>query len=487
MDHPDSLTTKSAFVTAGRFVNSVSRLLVGLSVARIFGENVAANGQFQTVWLLFNTFFPIFLFGIPQSIYYFYPRTDHEGRGEFVRQTLVLLQVLGAVFFLFLFFISPLAARLYGSMELIPHFRWFAVYGFAMVAAGMFDMLFVVMNRHRWQAMVMAVEAVLFFCAVVVPLLVGADLIIVFKAVTGLALLKWAFVLLALKSEIREFRLRWGLPQWSKVRAQLAYAVPLGLTTAAGYLSMYLDKNIVRSFFESDTYAIYVYGAMEVPFVAIVLSAVGTVLVPEISRMHHEGHAEGIAGVWQRSIRKTGLLLLPVWVFLMIWATELYVLAYGAPYRESATIFRIFLLKLPLRITAYSMILSVIGFPKLVFRIALVEICVNTALSLVLVRLVGMSGPAIATVASTYVEVFMFVRAIQGKLGVRVGRIFPFAHLFKVLGLSLVGGLASIAAYAVPAPTWMQLVLGTAIFGGVCGFLFWRSGDIALMFNLRRL
>ena len=484
MPHSDSLTKKSAFVTSGRFVNAGMRFLVNLTVARIFAERVALNGEYQQVWLLFNTFFPIFLFGIPQSIYYFYPRSDYDQRGAFVRQSLLLLQILGGVFFVFLFCMAPYAGKLYGTPQLIPHFRWFAVYGFAMVAAGFFDTLFIVMNRHRWQAAVMASEAVLFFCATVVPIYLGAALITVFKCVTALALVKWVFVLGVLASEKREFRLGWTLPQWEKIKTQLAYAAPLGLTAAVGYLSIYLDKNIISGYFGSATYAIYVYGAMEVPFVAMVLSAINNVLVPEISRMHHEGQVQKISRVWQRAISKTSLLLLPMWIFLMIWAVELYVSIYGAPYRASSLIFRIYLLKLPLRITAYNMVLSVIGYPNLVFRIALIEMGINTALSLTFVRWWGMPGPAIATVIATYVQVIVLTRVIRTKLSLRVRDIFPWRHLMKVLSLSLFAGAVSLIAYVAPVAYWAQLILGGALFGVTCLVLFWRSGDIALLFNL---
>ena len=483
----DSLTKKSAFVTSGRFVNAGMRFLVNLTIARIFADQVALNGAYQQVWLLFNTFFPIFLFGIPQSIYYFYPRSDYTERGAFVRQSLFLLQILGGVFFLFLFGLAPYAAKLYEVPHLIPHFRWFAVYGFAMVAAGFFDTLFIVMNRHRWQAAVMASEAVLFFCATVVPIYLGAALITVFQCVTALALVKWVFVLGVLAAEKRAFRLRWTRPQWEQIKAQLMYAAPLGLTAAAGYLSIYLDKNIISGYFDSGAYAVYVYGAMEVPFVAMVLSAINNVLVPEISRMHHEGKEQGISAIWKRAISKTSLLLFPMWVFLMIWAVELYVLAYGEPYRASSLIFRIYLLKLPLRITAYNMVLSVIGYPNLVFRIALAEMAINAALSLTFVRWWGMPGPAIATVIATYLQVMVLTRVIRTKLSLRVRDIFPWGHLFKVLSLSLIAGAVSLIAYVAPVAYWAQLILGGALFGVTCLVLFWRSGDIALLFNLTTL
>jgi len=450
-------------------------------------DQVALNGDYQTVWLPFNTCFLIFLFGIPQSIYYFYPRSDYNQRGAFVRHTVILLHILGVLFFIFLFFIAPYAGKLYKAPHLVSHFRWFAVYGFAMVSAGFFDTLFIVMNRHRWQAVVMASEALLFFCVTVIPIVLGAGLITVFKCVTGLALVKWAFVLGVLATERREFRLTWALPQWEKIKAQLVYAAPLGLTAAAGYLSIYLDKNIIRGYFESDTYAIYFLGAMEFPLVAIVLSAINNVLVPEISRMHHEGQVQGIPGIWQRAIKKTSLLVLPLWVFLMIWAIEGYVLFYGEPYRASSLIFRIYLLKLPLRITAYNMILSVIGYPNLVFRIALMEMGINAVLSLTFIRWWGMPGPAIATVIATYFQVVLLTRTIRMKLGLRVRDIFPWRHLLKVLMLGLLAGGISLIAYTVPVVYWIQLIIGGALFGIACLVLFWRSGDIALLLNLRRL
>ncbi|MFH1005881.1 MAG: oligosaccharide flippase family protein [Candidatus Latescibacterota bacterium] len=487
MPQSDSLTKKSGYVTAGRFVNAGMRFLVNVMIARIFANRMALTGDYQTVWLLFNTFFPIFLFGIPQSVYYFYPRFGHDQRGAFVWQSLLLLQILGGIFFVFLFCLAPYAAKLYAVPHLVTSFRWFAGYGFAMVAAGIFDTLFIVMNRHRWQAGVMAVESVLFFFVTVVPIHLGASLITVFQCVTTLALIKWVFVAGVLAAERREFRLSFQWPQWGSVKAQLGYALPLGLTTAVGYLSINLDKNIISGYFDSGTYAIYVYGAMEVPFVAMVLGAINNVLVPEISRMSHEGQAHKISRVWQRAISKASLLLLPMWIFLMIWAVELYVLMYGEPYRASALIFRIYLLKLPLRITTYSMILSVIGYPNLVFRVALMELGINAVLSLTLLRYLGLPGPAIATVIAAYIQVTVMTRVIRSKLSLRARDIFPWQHLMKVLAVSLFAGAVSLIAYAVPyAVYWIQLITGGTLFGVSCLVVFWYRGYIALLLNLER-
>jgi hypothetical protein len=78
----------------------------------------------------------------------------------------------------------------------------------------------------------------------------------------------------------------------------------------------------------------------------------------------------------------------------------------------------------------------------------------------------------------------VLTRVIRTKLSLRVRDIFPWRHLFKVLSLSLVAGAVSLIAYVAPVAYWAQLILGGALFGVTSLVLFWRSGDIALLFNL---
>ena len=166
-------------------------------------------------------------FAIPSTIYYFYPRYERDSRATFLSQSISLLFVLGLLYALFLTLVVPHAAVFYNCPPMIGHYRWFALYAFAMVAGAFVEPVFIVLKRVRILALFTLAEAALFVLCAVVPILLGnfpdlpqwlpeipsgsASLRFAFIMVTLLALVRLicAHVMLALVNREAAWRLRW--------------------------------------------------------------------------------------------------------------------------------------------------------------------------------------------------------------------------------------------------------------------------------------
>ena len=129
-----------------------------------------------------------------------------------------------------------------------------------------------------------------------------------------------------------------------------------------GAFSRQIDKLIISGYFTSREYAIYANGAMELPLARILNAAVMSVLMPELVVLYNRGEYQKMLALWHRSIRKVSLIILPVMVFLFIFAREFLVLLYSEKYLESAGIFQIYLLTLPIRVTTFGSVLLAAGF-----------------------------------------------------------------------------------------------------------------------------
>ncbi|MCB1048441.1 MAG: oligosaccharide flippase family protein [Calditrichaeota bacterium] len=425
-----SLARNSMLLVVGRSVASLARLVVNLLVARHFGEALQLTAEYQKIWLYFNTLFQVFLFGIPASMYYFHPRLEGEERRSFVNQSHTILFLLGGVFALCLFALAPVAARFYGVPNLPLYYSWFAFYGWTMVASSQLEAALNLAGRFQLLAALLIGEALLFSVAVLAPLKAGLDLHGTVIAITVLGCLRFLALHVLLTKRAPELAWsRWRLPLAATGR-QLAWTLPITMTTLVAYLAAFLDKNIVATWFkEGGVYAVYQIGAMEVPFVSVLVGSVTAVMLPRLSRLQHEGKTGEICDLLARSVEGLAWIVFPLFTLLMVVADLVFVALLGESYRASAVPFRLYLLLFPLRIMFYGQILNTLGKARWVFWSALGDLALNAALSLYLVRVIGMPGPALATVLATFVEIGMFLWLLKATLGEPLGRIFRWQGL----------------------------------------------------------
>lgn len=425
-----SMIRNSMLLMFGRSMASLARMVVNLLVARHFGEALGLTAEYQKLWLYFNTVFQFFLFGIPASLYYFHPRQQPEEQRAFLDQSHTVLFLLGALFALFLWGVAPAAGRFYGVADLPRYYTWFAVYGWLMVASSQLEAVLNLAGRFRLLAGLLTGEALLFMAAVLLPLWSGMDLLGTVIAVTVLGGVRFMGLHALLHWQVPHFAWRrWTLPLRATWR-QLAWTLPITMTTLVAYLAAFLDKNIVAATFkEGGTYAVFQMGAMEVPFVSVLVGSVTAVLLPQLSRLQHEGRTAEICDLLARSVQSLAWVVFPLFTLLMVVADLVFVLLVGESYRDAAIPFRLYLLLFPLRIMFYGQILNTLGRARWVFWSALGDLALNAVLSLYLVKAIGMPGPALATVLATFAEIGVFLWLLRTTLGQPLGRIFIWNNL----------------------------------------------------------
>ena len=144
------------------------------------------------------------------------------------------------------------------------------------------------------------------------------------------------------------------------IRKLLAYGLPFALTGLAGRLAWQFDRVVVSRRFSPAVFAVYAVGAVELPFTTIVQQSVNAVLVPALARYYALADIAGMAALWRRAIRRTSLVLLPMFVFFMLTADQVIRLLFDH-FERSADVFRIYLLLVPIRVATYGLITQAIG------------------------------------------------------------------------------------------------------------------------------
>lgn len=203
-----------------------------------------------------------------------------------------------------------------------------------------------------------------------------------------------------------------GLPGKRSIINLLLFSGPLILQAFLGQLMDLTDGFMVSHFFSDAEFAIYRYGARELPFAAMLFSSLSAAFIP---LYHLEASALFLlkekATLWMHRLYIPAMILMVISPFLFKWV-------YGAAFQASAIVFNLYLLILLSRV----FLPQVVNFALHQHRILLVascsEIAVNIILSLWWLRIWGLHGLVAATVVA-----YAFEKIILIVYNFRVNRI----------------------------------------------------------------
>lgn len=474
------LTRKIGIVALGRAANIFAIYAVYALAARSWDKEVC--GFFQAVWVLSNTLVPIFLVGLPTAVLYFFPRRENTRALALQAALCLLVSALllsgtlywgGGALFVFLGGLST------AETPVAQYIIAFIPYVFALVAGGCIDSLLIAGERQVWQAWLGLTTAIAMVAASALGMLWALEPQQVLAAFSALGLVRLTLGYGLVKRMLRVGV--WG--DFTGWRALVAYAKPIAFNDAVGALSRSVDKYVVLYFFTASTFSEYHFGAVEVP-ISLLLAAVVSVLVPEVSLLYQQGKVEEIAALWHGAVARLALLALPLFFFLLFFSDAFIAWYLPAEYSTSTWVFRIFLLALPLRCAVYNPLLVGMGKAQWALWGSVGDLVLNLLLSLLFVELLRSAwpqwafiGPAMATVFATYVQVLFLVAAIAWHLHWSWQRLLPWGTLGRLAFFSLVAAWVARWCAGVVEAAFGQLSIGGVVFVVLLAGLLWSNSN----------
>jgi O-antigen/teichoic acid export membrane protein len=230
--------------------------------------------------------------------------------------------------------------------------------------------------------------------------------------------------------------------------------------------------------FTPSQFAVYALGAVEVPIAVVVQQAVNNVLVPALSKLYVEGDLVGVAQLWHAAIRKTSLIMLPLFAFLMVMADSVIRVLYGSNFAGSISIFRAYLFLVPLRVATYGLITQAIGRTGINLSAALVLVATNGMLAVALVFPLGTLGPAIATPLATALTAAYYLVRLRGIVSLPLGRLLPWRLLSANLVVSFGAAAPLLLLFTVSISPFVRLALACLVFPVLCLGVLRATGRI---------
>jgi O-antigen/teichoic acid export membrane protein len=431
-----SLSESAAALIIANALKYAAGVVLPMILVRLLNQH--DYGTYLQLTLLANIGTGIMVLGLPPSIYYFYSRSH---RPTLIAQTQSMLFVAGGIACTALVVFAPaLAARMHNA-DLAPLLPKFASYVGLLIAGELSMHVLICQDRYRLEVGLELAETAVRVVVLAALLLLGYGLealvaaLIVYAAVRLLGRSYWL----------------WTGPDsilkgtWSGrfPKMQLWYSVPLAASACVGMIGGLLDKIIVTLSFSPVDYAIYSVGALEVPLNTIFQASVANVLRASLSALIDQGRMGEVVHIWRESVRKLALVMIPSFAFLTVFAGRVIETLFTKHYDASIPIFHIYLLVIPLYMFILSAVPQVFGRTHINLYVSILTVAANALLSLVLLHVVGIFGPACAFACSSYLgsTVYLFVAAKLLKTKIR--RLLPGEAIVRT---SLAASIALVPA-----------------------------------------
>ena len=236
----------------GRASSFLLSLLIPFFLTRILLKE--DYGSYQQLVMIYTIVQAILLFGMPQSLLYYYPRKEMGEHPLLVRQTWMIL-LFSALIVMSLFW---LGSQIIDNHHLKEYLILLGIYTSLMIFVMPIQNLLILEGKTST-----AMWSMIFFTVIDIAILPTAawlnpTTLGILHGIIFAASLKVVMVLFHVYSTYFTKE----ISGTSYLKEQLAYGIPVGLTAMVYVINVNVDKYLVGIFFSSSVFAVYYLGSL---------------------------------------------------------------------------------------------------------------------------------------------------------------------------------------------------------------------------------
>ena len=230
-----SLSDQAIFLMGAKTIDTVTFIALGMVLTRLM--NQTDYGTYQQVMLVANTLTVFLPFGLSESIFYFYPKV--ENHKKFLLQTFLLLNLIGAVGALGTLLLRAETARFLSNTRLSHLAIIYLYFVISLTSSQILGPMLLSQGKGKYLAAFNSLFNLFFFASVALPIYFGWSLANTLGVIGIVYLARAGFVLAFILSLPGPLENLW---HWEKIKEQLIYASPLGLSLLVGIFAKTIDR-----------------------------------------------------------------------------------------------------------------------------------------------------------------------------------------------------------------------------------------------------
>lgn len=405
-------------------------------------------GQYRLLWLTVMTVMALATLSMPQSLYYFLPRSDAASKRLYTHQTLLYMSVAGLIGGWLVSAWNPLQPHAIDALGrfglLVPCLVLF------WVTTSLLDVLPTIEERVARQACITIALSLLRVLSLAAAAYLTADLTVLIWLLLALTLVK-LFLLLHYIHSMHGLSGTWF--EWPAFVRQFQHAAPFGLSSGLFTLRSQADQWVVASLFSVHSFAAFSIAAVLGPLVNLFRLSVNHAFLPSMSRLQASGDMAGMLNLNSRANVMVGQMVFPLLAFAFVFAEEMITLVYTSSYLEAATVMRVYLFSLVAMVVELFSLTLLLKEGAFSLRLNLCLLGLSVALSWLGASFLGLPGAAAGSVIVLYLDRFATLRRIAKRLTL------PMSELqdWRTLGLLLlISAVAGALAWALTEHFWLE-------------------------------
>lgn len=441
-----SLSERASWLLFAKTIAYASALALPLLIVRRL--SVLDYGLYKQAFLVVNSAVQLLPLGFTMSAYYFLPR-EPERRGQIVLNILLYCLFVGGAAGLLLALRPSLLALVFGQAALEGYAPLIGLVIALWIFGACLEIISVAHQDTRLSTLFIlgsSISRTIILVAMVLAF--GTIRSLIWGAVIHGAL-QTAALLIYLNSQFPGFYRQFDS---GMLRAQLSYAVPLGVSGMLFTLQTDAHNYFVSHQLGPVVFATYAIGCFDLQLTTMIGEAVNSVLIPTVSLFEKQGESQRIIQLVGAAQRKLAAVFFPVAALLLVVAPEFIAFLFTRRYLAAVPIFRINLILLPLNALTLDALMR--SYAQLRFLIIQIRVVLFAALCVALwqgIAHFGAIGAISAVVALSVLE--------RGMVGILVGKAAGVsrkdAYLLRdVAKLAAAAAVAAVATWF--AKEWMQ-------------------------------
>lgn len=445
-------------------------MLVGILSGMVFSRTltIADYGTYLQTFLAYDFAVPVLTLGLPSAMYYFLPGAKERQKG-LVMDNLILLFIAALIFSFFLVLGGTgLLAKRFNNPDLSKTLRWMIYYPLYTFPVLIASAVWVIKDKVKLNALYNVITGLiltisLIFAALItknydapvlvrifVPILfLPGTLYLIFKYVPG----------------------DWDKPRISSMWSMAKFSIPLGLASVIGTITIQLASMVVSLMTSPEDFAIYANGAKEVPFIGIVTGSISIVIMADMAHKIKQGDLKTALELFRKASVVSASFLIPVMIFLMIYADSFINILYSSKYEASAIPFRIYLFAIPVRIAYYGSAFIALGKTKAILFRSILDLCLTAVFCYFLVLWFGFNGAPLGLILTMFIWTVPFnLYSLSKSFNCKATQILPFNKIGRILLISSFSGILPSILLIVNFSPVISFSIGAGIFGAIYFF-----------------
>lgn len=410
------------------FVKLVTMLL-SLVVTRLLSEHLSVYdyGTYSQILLIISTVSSVTILGMMDGVNFFYcGESDSEKKEAYIVTIFTVQCFIGVIAGCGIMLSGSLICKYFDNYDIKKLLVFSAVLPVIQNLLGMSQILLVSVGKAKLLAVRNFIVSLVRLLAVVIVITIVNDVSVVFIATLVLDLAQIVFFWLILRKNGCRFRITaFDIGLLGKI---LHYCIPMAVFVAVNSLNRDIDKYLISMMTDTETLAVYTNASKPLPFDIIMLSFC-TVLIPVITKMISEEKKKEAAELYKKFLEITYVSTGVFCCAAISAAPQLMELLYSEKYESGLEIFIIYILVDLLRFTNITLILSAAGKTKWLMIMGTSALVGNVLLNVLMYNLLGVIGPAIATLVITALLGAVMLKTSAGVLDSELKKFFDFKHL----------------------------------------------------------